>query len=228
MKYLLLFLLSIILIVIGCTNKPRNDIKTNILSKEGVPSEVNKSANQLQRLSVNKLTKQQLSELESRSKIKATLLDVSNNMLTICSNGELTHNLLGNELTKIALEKRFSCKLNQEIQIYDLSGEKQKVFKYSFKDTNFKIFHYPENSQDYLACGVIKDSEIFAPLGIAIGMKKNSFFSKIFNEDTIYDFDSIDTVRNGSEDGGIDQFFVFKQGALSEIIIKSDMTWIQF
>jgi hypothetical protein len=169
-----------------------------------------------------------LSELESKSKIEASLLEVSNNMMTFSSRSELTNNLLGFELSEKALTHRFNCGLKKEIQIYDLSGEKQKIFKYSFKDTYFKIFHYPLNDHDYLACGVIKDSEIFVPLGITIGMKKNSFFSKIFNEDTIYDFDSIDTVRNGSEDGGIDQYFVFKQGALSEIIIKSDMTWIQF
>jgi hypothetical protein len=228
MKNLLFFHLSIIIILIGCTNKPRNERKTKILSNESVSSVTDQSDKQLQKLVVNELTNQQLSELESKSKIEATLLKVSNNMMTFSSNGELTNNFLGNELTEKALKQRFNCELKKEIQIYDLSGNKQKVFRYSFKDTYFKIFHYPENNQDYLACGVLKDSAIFAPLGIRIGMKKNSFFSKIFNNDSAYDFLSIDTVNNGSEDGGMDQYFIFKRDILNEIIIKTDMTWIQF
>jgi hypothetical protein len=228
MKYLLLLLLSFIPLFIGCTNKPRNDAKTNVLPKTIIPTVVNQSEKQPQRLSINELTKQQLSDLESKSKIKASLLEVSNNMMSFASSSELTDNFWGHELTEKALKQRFNCELNKEIQIFDLSGEKQEVFKYSFKDTYFKIFHYPENDQDYLACGIIKDPEIFAPFGITIGMSKNSFFSNLFNESSSYDFLTIDTVLNGSADGGINQFFVFKQGVLNEIIIKSDMDWIQF
>lgn len=174
------------------------------------------------------LSMDQISELEEKSRIDAFIAKVEGNKILIRSDGQLTNFFLGNELTLENLNERFNYMLSEEIQHYDLMGTKQEVIKYTFKNSFFKVFHYKETNKTYLVCGRLVDEGFKSALNLSIGMKKDEFFSKLFYGLSIYDFSSIDTVENVSSDGGMNQKFVLDNHSLKEIIITTNMDWIDF
>jgi hypothetical protein len=174
------------------------------------------------------LNKDQISILEARSSIKASIDRVEQNKILLRSDDQLTNQLLGDDLTHEGLNKRFNVILNKEIQHYSLMGVEQEVFKYTFKDSFLKIFHYKEDNMNYLVCGRLVDKGFSTALDISIGMSKDDFLSRLFQGISDYDFSTIDTIVNYSSDGGMNQKFIFKNQFLQEIQISSYMTWIDF
>jgi hypothetical protein len=174
------------------------------------------------------LNKNHISMLEARSSIKAFIDRVEQNKILLRSDGQITNHLLGDELSHERLNNRFNVILNKEIQHYTLIGVEQEVFKYTFKDSFIKIFHYKEDNKNYLVCGRLVDEGFSTALDISIGMSKDEFFSRLFHEISNYDFSSIDTIVNYSSDGGMNQKFIFNNNFLKEIQISSYMTWIDF
>jgi hypothetical protein len=198
-----------------------------ILTSNGSNSIIVKDT-QNKKMSVLNLSQAQLDKLGKESLINVSLLKVYRSNISFASDGELTDNLLGSNLSKEGLTKRFRLDFKEDTQYYELLGQKRMVYKYTYKSSFFKIYNYEEVGKNYLACGKIVDPEISVPYGIRIGMTKEDFFSKVFIYYNKFDFNGIDTVRNGDEEGGMRQYFIFGQNRLVEILIESDMTWISF
>jgi len=179
---------------------------------------------------ISHLTKEDINELENKSKIGSMIIYEIGRTMGIISDGELTNSLLGKDLSDIGIQNRFRHIFTIEHQ--EISNASyptpQKISKFVFNQSFLKIYYDNEVGQYVIAPGRIKNEEIFMPFNICIGISRKNFFDRIFNDANQYEFSTVDTLSNGDEMGEIHQDFIFKNDALKEVIIKSVCDWIPF
>ena len=226
MKKIIILCFWGLIITISCKTESSSQKEIIGTANEVVKDEQNSNEMFVEKIPISELGESQLLEIESKSSFNIGLLSVYGHSMSFCSNSNLTYYLLGYSLSENTLRSKYGAELLKIVEELEFNDTIQIVNKYIVNNSFFKI-HYDQSKDIYrLACASIKNPEIKILYGINIGMKKEDFFAKLFEESKDVDFSKIDTVLNGSEDGGISQYYLFKNDTLSDIVVNSVMDWI--
>jgi hypothetical protein len=229
-KYILILSLAI---CFACNNTSQNR-NSNNTNKNLTPDNLKIS----EQKNIISLSEEEKKILENESKIgRMIIFSIKSNILDIVSDGMLTYKIFGNDNNvSLLLNKYKIFHLDKEIISTDFRDEPAIIYKLFYKKSFLKIYYngYKETDmQDTvfsydIVSGHICNKEIIMTDNIYIGMQKEVFFNKIFNNSSKYNFSEIDTLINSNEMGEINQYYVFEADTLKEIILKSDYDWIPF
>lgn len=229
------FILFLLVFLCSCSNNRKKEEVTNKSTSNN--TEVILSTNTINHKQIETqdlIHFNDIDKFQHNIKIGHILLFEHGQETSIASNDWLTYGLLGYDHHPEAI-KDFFKNINFEEQIELIEDveemafdEPQTIYKLIYKDSFIKVYlnSYKENF-DIISARII-DKELLLANKITVGMCKYDFFNTLFNNIIQSDIDIIEIFRNGDELGEIDQIFIFKNDTLSEIIIKSDYSWIPF
>jgi hypothetical protein len=162
------------------------------------------------------------------SKIGRIIIFRNNNVLDISSDQDLTYSIFGANNSIQGLQNKYKNIFKLEyIKITDESPDTYNVLnKLTFEESQIITVLNPDTKKYDIVSSKITDQEIVLEKGIHVGMPKDVFFSKLFENSSSHNFSEIDTFLNGDELGSIQQFFIFELNALSKIEIKTDYEWL--
>jgi hypothetical protein len=175
----------------------------------------------------SEITEKEFSYLIKDTNIGRVLCIRRDSIFDICSDDDLTYALLGTSNTVEAIQKKYNYMFKVEGQKLKTQNENRTevIMKLSYQNSYLELYYNHVTKTNDIVSACIKDREITMFNGLHVGMLKQKFFNKLFNNSSLYNFESVKEFRNGDETGHINQVFEFNCDTLSKVIISSDYIW---